>query len=62
MATLFRGTDRITVPDAVAADYEADGWSRSRAAGAETDRRDSDTVQAAGDAARPPRARRKADR
>lgn len=61
MAILFRGTDRITVPDAVAADYEADGWSRSRA-GAETDRRDSDTVQAAGDAARPPRARRKADR
>jgi len=60
MAILFRGTDRITVPDAVAADYEADGWSRSRA-GAATDRRDSD-VQAAGDAARPHRARRKADR
>lgn len=61
MAILFRGTDRITVPDAVAADYEADGWSRSRA-GAATDRRDSGTVQADGDAARPPRARRKADR
>lgn len=27
MAVLYRGTHRVIVPDGVASDYEADGWS-----------------------------------
>ena len=62
MAVLFRGNQRVVVPDAVASDYEADGWTSRRPAPEESPVGQSPEVPAeAPTETRPPR-RRKADR